>query len=73
MSITSVYTTNYYSIPRTSRGIPSSKAAFSANPRWAKLTLYGINGDTGMRGFERTKQKKYHKCTVMILIYKQTE
>jgi hypothetical protein len=35
--------------PRLTRGIRSSKAARSVNPRWTNLILYGINGDTGTR------------------------
>jgi hypothetical protein len=35
--------------PRPTRGIRSSKAVGSVNPRWTNLVLYGIDGDTGTR------------------------
>jgi hypothetical protein len=39
--------------PRLTRGIRSSKAARSVNPRWKNLILYGINGDTGTRPWSK--------------------
>jgi hypothetical protein len=35
--------------PRATQGTCSKKAARTMNPRCTNLTLYGINGDTGMR------------------------
>jgi hypothetical protein len=38
-----------WNAPSIRGGGVSSKAVRSLNPRWTKLILYGINGDTGTR------------------------
>jgi hypothetical protein len=58
--------------PRPTRGIRSSKAALSVNPRWTNIILYWLMGDTGTRPWKVKANKQiYHKYTVMIFVYEQ--